>query len=274
MTSWLRVPPGRTSRPELDVAFQTDRGSFCKQFLGYFYHIYYARKIGKVAQIVDGPNSIGDDHPLLRTTFADVSGIVASVDAGAAARVSTKVYDSIARTPRETLRLAARDILRLHPGLEAQVAAVAASGGFPQRFDLGVHIRTGSKKGRFDVARWVRAIEEFQTTSRLKSVRVFVMTDDAAVMPALKAKLKGPFEVFSVASELPVGGYKQEAFNALSTEEKFSAYMVLMTELYIMRKIPAVICGLDSSVAKYIWLNAEQPFRYFRSLDTAQEWSP
>lgn len=274
MTSWLRVPPGRTSRPELEVAFQTDRAGICKQFLNYFYYTYYARKIGKVAKIVDGPNTIGEDHPLLRSTFVASAGaeFVESVGADAV-RSGTKVYDSITRTPRETLRVAAQEILRLHPTLEAQIAAIIASGKVPPTFDLGVHIRNGNTKGRFDVARWVRAIQEFHITSRLKSVRVFVMTDDAAVMPALRAALKGPFEVFSIESQLPAGGYKEAAFQALGTEEKFSAYMVLMTELAIMRRIPAVICGLGSHVAKYIWLTAAQPYRYFRSLDDT-EWTP
>ena len=274
MTSWLRVPPGRASRPELDIAFQTDRAGICKQFLDYFYYTYYARKIGKVAKIVDGPNTIGDAHPLLRSTFVETPAaeFVESI-AVDANRASTKVYDSITRTPRETLRIAAQEILRLNPNLEAQIAAILVSGKVPATFDLGVHIRTGNTKGRFDPTRWVRAIQEFHVTSRLKSVRVFVMTDDAAVMPALRAALKGPFEVFSVESDLPVGGYKEAAFQALSTEEKFNAYMVLMTELAIMRRIPAVICGLSSHVAKYIWLTAAQPHRYFRSLDD-MEWTP
>lgn len=276
MTSWIRnrAPPVKPTRAELDVVFQTDRGGFCAQFNRYFYHTYYARRIGKELQVLEAPNCMGDTHPLLSTTFVDVSGVrfVSARPEEISTRQATKVFDTVTRTAPATLKAAARELLAWNLGLETQLRAILATTGLPAAFDLAVHIRSGDKITRGEMRpisldRYVRAIEEFQATARLKTVRVFVMADNPAALEQLKRRVKGPFQFYSLASTHPTGGHRQEEFNARPVEDKFNEMMVFLLELFLAQRCPAIVATLTSNVGRFLWLTA--PTRSFRSLDVA-----
>jgi hypothetical protein len=266
MTSWLSRNQVRrpTTRLEFDVTFKTDMGGFCSQFNRYFYHVYYAKKIGKELQVFDGPNCLSDTMPLLRTTFQDISGIrflevPAEEESG---RTSAKLFDALAKTPRETLRVSARDLLQWNPQVQIQIQEVLKSTGLPTAFDLGIHIRTGQDRP-IALDRYLRAIDDYLFNSKLKSLKIFVMSDNSAVLAQLKARLKGPFQVYSI--ERTATGHVQAQFNAKPFDEKFNEYMKFLTELTIMQKIPVIHCTLSSNVGKFIWLTGN--YRSLRSMD-------
>lgn len=260
------------------MVFQTGRGGFCTQFNQYFYHTYYARRIGKEVQVLETPNCISDTHPLLSSTFADVSGVrfVTARPDEVSSRQAAKVFDTVTRTAPATLKAAAREILRWQPGLEAQLQGILATTGLPATFDLAVHIRTGDKITRGEMKavpldRYIRAIEEAAAAAAdprvraPKPFRVFVMTDNTAVLDQLKKRVKGPYEFYSLSSKHAAGGHRQEEFNARTVDEKFNEMMVFLMELYIAQRCPAIIGTLTSNVGRFLWLTATA--RTFRSLD-------
>jgi hypothetical protein len=266
MTSWLSRGQVRrpTTRLEFDVTFKTDMAGFCSQFNRYFYHAYYAKKIGKELQVFDGPNCLSDTMPLLRSTFQDISGIrfleaPAEEDSG---RTSAKLFDALTKTPRETLRVSARDFLQWNPQVQIQIQEILKSTGLPNSFDLGIHIRTGQARP-IPLDRYLRAIDDHLQNSKLKSLRIFIMSDNSAVLTQLKARLKGPFQVYSI--ERTATGHVQSAFNAKPFDEKFNEYMKFLTELTIMQKIPVLHCTLSSNVGKFLYLTGN--YRSLRSLD-------
>ena len=268
MTSWIARNQVRrpTARLEFDVSFKTDMTGFCSQFNRYFYHLYYAKKIGKELQVFDGPNCLSDTMPLLRTTFQDISGIrfleaATQEDSG---RTSAKLFDALTKTPRETLRVSARELLQWNPLVQIQIQEILKSTGLPSAFDLGIHIRTGQSTP-IALDRYLRAIDDHLQNSKLKSLKIFVMSDNSAVLAQLKARLKGPFQVYSI--ERTATGHVQAVFNAKPFDEKFNEYMKFLTELTIMQKIPVLHCTLSSNVGKFLYLTGN--YRSLRSLDIA-----
>jgi hypothetical protein len=273
MTSWIRYSrPLVTgpSRDELDVVLQTgDNAGFCTQFTRYFYHVQYARRLGKTLQMKDFPNCLGDDYPLIRNTFRDISG-VAYPDTlpTKASNQDMKVYDAVGRIPRETLRLAAQEVLRWRPSLEEQINTVLRAVKFPGRFDAGVHIRTGDKKA-VSLERYLRALEQYAASQNLKTMRVFVACDNATVLKDLQARTKGsPYEFVTLGGDHPVGGHFQKDFNAKPFDDKYNDAMTFFTELYVLQKCPAIFCTLSSNVGRFLYLTANS-IRNFRSLDLA-----
>jgi hypothetical protein len=277
MTSWIRgrAGPPRQPRAELDVFWTTNTNGFCSQFNQYFYHAYYARRIGKEVQVLETPNCISATHPLLSTTFADVSGVrfVTARPDEVSQRQHAKVFDTVTRTAPATLRAAAREILAWNPGLEGQLRGILATTGMPAAFDLVVHIRTGDKVAQgemksIQLERYIRAIEEVQPPAVrgiVKPLQVLVMADNATVLEQLKKRVKGAYQFYSLASTHASGGHRQEEFNARSTDDKFSEMMIFLLELYLAQRCPAVICTLSSNVGRFLWLTGSA--RVFKSLD-------
>ncbi len=266
MTSWIRRGPRSvtTSRDELDVVFQTNKGGFCTQFNRYFYHTYYARRIGKGLYVKQAPNIMGDDYPLLQTVFADISGVqfVADKPAGSPQQ-DLKMFDLLSRTPRDTLRLAAREVLRWNPAVETQIRSMLGAMGIPDKFDIGVQIRTGSAKP-ISVERYLRAVDTFVATAPPgRKVRVFVASDSAAAMKEIESRTKSaPYEVYSIAG----GTYNAAEFAAKPFDDKFNDAMVFFTDLYLLQRCPMLVCTLSSNVGKFLLLTADSA-RHFKSLD-------
>lgn len=279
MTSWIRgrAGPPRAPRAELDVFYATDMRGFCAQFNNYFYHAYYARRIGKEVQVLETPNCISATHPLLSTTFADVSGVrfVTARPEEVSSRQGPKVFDTVTRTAPATLRAAAREILAWNAGLEGQLRGILATTGMPAAFDLVVHIRTGDKVARGEMKsiqldRYIRAIEEIPVPivrGVPKPLQVLVMADNATILDQLKKRVKGPYQFYSLASTHASGGHRQEEFNARSVDDKFNEMMIFLLELYLAQRCPAVICTLSSNVGRFLWLTGSA--RVFKSLDVA-----
>lgn len=277
MTSWTSYTRPRTvptAKEELDVYFQTGTGGFCTQFNRYFYHAYYAKRIGKTLRVVDGPNCIADDYALLRSTFADVSGVtfVPALPADATdavkQRQAMRLFDTLSKAPRETLRESAREILRWSSFLEAQIQGMLTAMGIPTQYDIGVHIRTGDKTP-VPVGRYLRAVDDMVRARNLKKARIFVACDNPDVMAELEARTKdGPHEFVSFGGSGVSGGHFQKAFNAKTREEKYSEAMTFFVELYLLQRAPAIVCTLSSNVGKFLFLTAET-VRNFKSLDLA-----
>lgn len=279
MTSWVRSKtiPGLTKskRDELDVRWKTSDRGFCAQFNNYFYHVNYAKRIGKGIEVQEFPNCLSDSYALISSTFAtDISGVkfVDSVEGRIPAMLHVKVFDQNTRTPPATLQANAKEILRWNPALEAQIQGIVASTGLPAGFDLGIHIRSGDKVATkemkaISIDRYVREIESYLASSGLKSLRIFVMSDNSEMLEQLKKRAKGPFNFYTIESKHAVGGHTQSEFNARPFDEKFNEFMVFLTELYIMQRIPGLIVTLSSNVGKFLYLTAK--YRSLKSLDLA-----
>jgi hypothetical protein len=271
MTSWIRrgkplgATGGLTNRDELDVVFQAGKGGFCTQFNRYFYHVFYSRRIGKELYVKQEPNIMGDTYPLLQTVFADISGVRFVTDKPVASpRQEVKLFDLVSRTPRDTLREAAREVLRWRPDLEAQIRSMLGAMGIPDKFDIGVHMRTGTKS----VDRYLRAVEAFVATAPPgRKVRVFVASDNGAMLKEFEARTRGAtYEVFNIAGSQTETGFDAAVFAAKPFDDKFNDAMVFFTELYLLQKCPMLVCSLSSNVGKFLLLTAASA-RNFKSLD-------
>lgn len=269
MTSWIRQPRPVGAREELDVVFQTGLGGFCSQFNQYLYHVQYSRRLGKTLFLKDTPNCLSADYTLIRSTFQDISGVkyVETLPAKAPTQ-DMKVFDAISRTPRETLRAAAQEVLRWRPELEAQIQTILSAANLPTKYDLGLHIRSGDKKP-VPLDRYLRAIDQHAAGARAKSLNVFIACDNSTILKEFQARTKGsPHNFVVIGGDHPAGGHIQSVFNAKSFDDKFNDAMVFFTELYILQKCPAIVCTLSSSVGKFLYLTAAS-VRAFKSLDLA-----
>ncbi len=273
MTSWIRYtrPLATAPREELDVVFQTGaQQGFCTQFNRYFYHVHYARRIGKMLHAKDTPNCMGDDYPLIRNVFRDISGVVYEETLPSKAQgQDMKVLDAVSRVPRETLRAAAREVLQWRPELEEQILALLRSVKFPARFDVGIHIRSGDKKA-VPLDRYLRAVDQIARAQNAKSLRIFVACDNSTILKDLQARARGsPYEFVSLGGEeRPAGGHVQMAFNAQPFDDKFNDAMAFFTELYVLQKCPAILTTFSSNVGKFLYLTADS-VRNFKSMDLA-----
>jgi hypothetical protein len=271
MTSWVRARPlPRKEGPvERSFFFETDDTGLCANFIQFLYAYSFAALQGgkKPLMVYDMLNSISPVFPLIKDTFADMSGVV-FVDSVAPTSISLKrnlprVMETVRGLPLETLRATAQDVFKWSPRLTPIVKEIFDKAGLPPSFDLGIHIRAGDKITTREMApipieRYIAATKKYQTDSGLDELHIFIMTDTIPLRTAFIKKADPSWTIHYLQTPLPQpDGHVQAAFNNSPRRIKTVAYNYFMAELMIIQSIPDILCTLSSNVGRFLYYTVE-----------------
>jgi len=270
MTSWIRAQyvPGKAiiGRP---ILFETTDAGFCANFNQYLYAYAYAamQPEQKALTVYDLQNCLSPSLPLIKNSFADVSGVtfVDSLPPSAQniRKQFPKVMATVTALPIESLRATAQDIFRWSPAVENMAKDILEQAKLPAAFDLGIHIRAGDKittreMTMIPIERYVAAAKQYQAESNLDELHIFIMTDTIPMRTQF-IKLADPsWKIYYLPTSMPqTTGHVQAAFNNSPRRTKLAAYNSFLAELIVMQGIPDILCTLSSHVGRFLYYTVE-----------------
>lgn len=271
MTSWIRARPLPRSEAPLErpLLFETNEQGLCANFNQFLYaYVYAALQEGeKPLTVYDMQNCISPSFPLIKNTFADMSGVI-FVDSMLPSVISVKrnlpkVMETVRGLPLETLRATAQKIFHWNPQLTPIVKEIFDKAKLPAAFDLGIHIRAGDKittreMASISIDKYIAATKKYQADSALDELHIFIMTDTIPLRAAFIKKADPSWSIQYLATPLPQPeGHTQVAFNNSPRRLKTSAYNYFMAELIIMQSIPDILCTLSSNVGRFLYYTVE-----------------
>jgi hypothetical protein len=267
MTSWIRANPQRTTTVERSLFFETNSAGLCANFNQFLYAYAFAEAEGKPLTVYDMINSISPSFPLIKNSFADISGVV-FVDGMPAIATSlrrniNRVMERVQVLPLETLRTTAQRIFQWNPRILPQVKEIYDKASLPAAFDLGIHIRAGDKittreMTAISIDKYVAATKKYQADSDLDELHIFIMTDTIPLRAAFIKKADPSWKIHYLPTPLPQPeGHIQAVFNASPQRLKMPAYTYFMAELIIMQSIPDILCTLSSNVGRFLYYTVD-----------------
>jgi len=271
MTSWVRARPLPRSETPLErpILFETNDLGLCANFNQFLYaYAYTSLQDGeKPLNVYDMQNCISPALPLIKSTFADISGVV-YVDSMLPSAISLKrslpkVMETVRGLPLETLRATAQKIFQWNPQLTPIVKDIFDKAKLPAAFDLGIHIRAGDKittreMATISIDKYVAATKKYQADAGLDELHIFIMTDTIPLRAAFIKKADPSWSIYYLPTPLPQPeGHSQAAFNNSPRRVKITAYNYFMAELIIMQSIPDILCTLSSNVGRFLYYTVE-----------------
>jgi hypothetical protein len=271
MTSWVRARPlPRTETPiERPLLFETNEQGLCANFNQFLYAYAYAafQEGGKPLTVYDMQNSISPSFPLIKSTFADISG-VNFVDSMLPSVVSLKrnlprVMETVRALPLPTLRETAQRIFKWNTQLTPIVREIFDKAKLPAAFDLGIHIRAGDKittreMVSIPIEKYIAATKKYQADSGLDELHIFIMTDTIPLRTEFIKKADPSWSIYYLPTPLPQPeGHVQAVFNNSPRRLKTPAYNYFMAELMIIQSIPDILCTLSSNVGRFLYYTVE-----------------
>lgn len=254
---------------ERPLVFETNEQGLCANFNQFLYAYAYAavQDGGKPLTVYDMQNCISPAFPLIKDTFADMSGVT-FVDSMVPSAVSLKrnlsrVMETVRGLPLETLRTIAQDLFKWNSKLTPIVKEIFDKANLPAAFDLGIHIRAGDKittreMATISIDKYVAATKKYQADAGLDELHIFIMTDTIPLRAAFIKKADPTWSVHYLPTQLPQpDGHVQAAFNNSPRRLKTVAYNYFMAELMIMQSIPDILCTLTSNVGRFLYYTVE-----------------
>jgi hypothetical protein len=275
MTSWIRVPPKRQEEKS-SLFFETSDAGFCTNFNQFLYAYAYSVSQGKPLAVYDLANPVSISYPLLKNTFADVSGVTytdgMTTLTSSTRRLISRVMANANAIPVSTLREYAHKLFHWKQTMIPTLQNLVTAGNLPESFDLGVHMRMGDRVTTRDrraitVDEYVRAAKKFQNDSKKDTLDIFLMSDSYTGITEFKKKADSSWTVYTLPSVLPnPEGHIQSQFNSSPARGRLPAYNTFMAELVVMQSISDIICKLSSNVGRFLYYTVEHPERII-SLD-------
>jgi hypothetical protein len=269
MTSWVRARPlPRSEVPtERPLLFETNEQGLCANFNQFLYAYAYAESEKKSLSVYDMQNSISPSFPLIKSTFADISGVT-YIDSMLPSAISlrrniSRVMDVAKGIPLATLRTTAQRIFQWNPQLTPIVKEIFDKAKLPGAFDLGIHIRAGDKittreMASISIDRYIAATKKYQTDSALDELHIFIMTDTIPLRAAFIKKADPSWTIYYLPTQLPQpDGHSEVGFNGSPRRLKILAYNYFMAELIVMQSIPDILCTLSSNVGRFLYYTVE-----------------
>ena len=268
MTSWIRARP--LPRPETPLErpflFETTEAGLCANFNQFLYAYAYANQEGKPLTVYDVQNCISPSFPLIKSTFADMSGVTfadSMVPSAISLKRGTKVMETVRTLPLDSLRATAQKIFKWSPQLIPIIKDIFDKAKLPAAFDLGIHIRAGDKittreMAAISIDKYLAATKKYQTDAGLDELHIFIMTDTIPLRTAFIKKAEPSWTIHYLPTPLPQPeGHNQAAFNNSPRRIKTTAYNYFMAELVIMQSIPDILCTLSSNVGRFLYYTVE-----------------
>ena len=281
MTSWIRARPLPRSETPLarPLLFETNEQGLCANFNQFLYaYAYSALQDGeRPLTVYDMQNSISPSFPLIKSTFADISGVV-YVDSMVPSAISLKriqprVMETVGGLSLGMLRATAQKIFKWNAQLTPIAKEILDKASLPAAFDLGIHIRAGDKittreMASISIDKYIAATKKYQTDAGLDELFIFMMTDTIPLRAAFIKKADPSWKIHYLPTPLPQpDGHVQSAFNNSPRRMKVAAYNYFMTELIVMQSIPDILCTLSSNVGRFLYYTVEHD-EGIMSLDT------
>jgi hypothetical protein len=251
------------------MLFETNELGLCANFNQFLYAYAYAslQEGGKPLTVYDMQNCISPGFSLIKSTFADMSGVV-FVDSMVPSAISLRrtfprVMETVQALPMESLRKTAQKIFQWGPQVLPIVKDILEKAKLPGAFDLGIHIRAGDKittreMTSISIDRYVAATKKYQADSALDELHIFLMTDTVKMRSDFITKADPSWKVYFLPTPLPQPeGHVQSAFNASPRRIKTVAYNYFIAELVIMQSIPDILCTLSSNVGRFLYYTVE-----------------
>jgi len=271
MTSWIRARPLPRSETPLErpILFETNDLGLCANFNQFLYaYAYTSLQDGeKPLTVYDMQNCISPALPLIKSSFADMSGVVYAdsmvPSAVSLKRILPKVMETVRGIPLNTLRATAQKIFQWSPQLISIVKEIYDKAKLPASFDLGIHIRAGDKittreMASISIDKYVAATKKYQADAGLDELQIFIMTDTIPLRAAFIKKADPSWSIHYLPTPLPQPeGHNQAAFNNSPRRVKTTAYNYFMAELIIMQSIPDILCTLSSNVGRFLYYTVE-----------------
>jgi len=265
MTSWIKAAPQKPLESKPTLFFETNAEGFCGNFVDYLYAHIYAQTVQQPLYVYDRTNSIGYTYPLLLRTFEPepkvlyTDAMVPSASSMKKRPTQLKIQECIRALPIDSLRKNAAELFVWNNNLLQRIVALG-SRRFPPTFDVGVHIRAANRVGRQElpsipIEKYLKAIRDLQKKMKKAKLDVFVMTDTASMLEDLKKAADSSWTVHHLPTNLiNAEMHVQARFNSAPLREKTPVYESFITELTMIQKATAVVCTMESSVAKFLYL--------------------
>jgi hypothetical protein len=265
MTSWIKAAPQKPLESKPTLFFETNADGFCGNFIDYLYAYIYAETVQQPLYVYDRTNSIGYTYPLLLRTFEQepkvlyTDAMVPSASSMKKRPTQLKIQECIRALPVDSLRKNAADLFVWNTNLLQRIVGLG-SRRFPATFDVGVHIRAANRTGRQElpaipIEKYVSAIKEQQKKAKKARLDVFVMTDTVSMLEDLKKAADTSWTVHHLPTNLiNADMHVQARFNSAPLREKTPVYESFIAELTMIQKAAAVVCTMESSVAKFLYL--------------------
>jgi hypothetical protein len=265
MTSWIKAAPQKPLESKPTLFFETNANGFCGNFVDYLYAYIYAQTVQQPLYVYDRTNSIGYNYPLLLRTFEQepkilyTDAMVPSANSMKRQNTQLKIQECIRALPIESLRKNAADLFVWNNTLLQRIVGLGSK-RFPDTFDVGVHIRAANRVGRQElpsipIEKYVSAIKDAQKASKKAKLDVFVMTDTASVLVDLKRLADPAWTIYNLPTLLiNAEMHVQARFNSAPVREKTPVYESFIAELTLIQKAATVVCTMESSVAKFLYL--------------------
>lgn len=265
MTSWIKAAPQKPLESKPTLFLETNADGFCGNFIDYLYAYIYAETVQQPLYVYDRTNSIGYTYPLLLRTFEQESKVLftdAMVPSASSMKkrpTQLKIQECITALPIDSLRKHAEELFVWNNTLLQRITGLGSK-AFPATFDVGVHIRAANRVGRQDlpsipIEKYVSAIKGSQKASKKAKLSVFVMTDTVSMLEGFKRAAPPSWTVHHLPTNLiNADTHVQARFNSAPIREKVPAYESFIAELTMIQKSEAVVCTMESSVAKFLYL--------------------
>jgi len=265
MTSWIKAAPQKPLESKPTLFFETNADGFCGNFVDFLYAYIYAQTVQQPLYVYDRTNSIGYNYPLLLRTFEQepkvlyTDAMVPSANSTKKRVMQLKVQECITALPVESLRKNAAELFIWNQILLQRVVGLGLK-RFPSTFDVGVHIRAANRVGRqelpsISIEKYLAAIKDIQKKSKKAKFDVFVMTDTASMLEQLKKGADPSWVIHHFPTNLINSDtHVQARFNSAPFREKTPVYETFIAELMMIQKSAALVCTMESHVAKFLYL--------------------
>ena len=233
--------------------------------MDYLYAYIYSETLGQPLYVYDRTNSIGYNYPLLLRTFEQepkilyTDAMVPSASSTKKRATQLKIQETILSLPIDSLRKHAEGLFVWNDTLLQRIVGLGLK-RFPSTFDVGVHIRAANRVGRQDlpsisIEKYLFAIKDLQKSSKKTKLNIFVMTDTVSMLEQLKKAADPSWTIYNLPTSLiNPDAHVQARFNSAPFREKTPVYESFIAELVTIQKSAAIVCTMESSVAKFLYL--------------------
>jgi len=268
MSSWIQQPITK-ALPVDSLYCSTSTSGYGSNFFNFFMCYLYARSQNKVLYLKDTKNNITDSFHLILDTFQELPGITYTLKNGMTVQqlYGNELKKFCVALDEEVLKVEAKRIFKLQPAIQTKINVLKKG---LSSFDLGVHVRTGDKITTGEMKKipldfYLTEIKEFQTSSGLKKLSIYLMTDSVTVIAYFKKKADPSWVIVSIPSPITnQDGHIQNQFNSYPIGMKMNAYIHFLTEIQILQSCPTVLCTFSSNIGRFLYLTGKD----VRSLDT------
>jgi hypothetical protein len=273
MTSWIHVSRRKSEEEkEKSYLFQTEEGETAAQFTSYLYAQMFSKNNGRILNVYDKSSLISANFELIRSTFADVSGVqtadsILPTAIGVGTKHQVRLLPYLSGVGLDAIRSAAATVLQWKPAMLQEIEGTIKMAKIPTEYDFCVHLRgqpsnlmTNSRP--VSVATYVQAANDAVKSLKLgRPPVIFVLSEGGALFEDFKKRVDVTWKLHNLGA-LSIFDTRRP-----SPRTRMLQYTQYLTELYVAQRCPLIISSLSSPTGRFLYLTCESVAQ-FRGLDT------